>query len=103
MILQKADTHGLCHSVLWQTNVHIYTHMPCEMNAGSHKLCLFRIKCANICPLFISVIYCKVLILCCIIGGCFIFYYNSVSLIDKIFYIAECVFVLFLLIFNPPA
>lgn len=62
MILQKADTHGLCHSVLRQTNIHIYTHMPCEMNAGSHKLCLFRIKCANICLLFISVIYCKVLI-----------------------------------------
>lgn len=37
-ILQKADTHGLCHSVLRQTNVHIYTHMPYEMNAGSHKL-----------------------------------------------------------------
>lgn len=84
---------------------HSLTH--CEMNAGSHKLLLvpcwvckykfvwvFFFICNSLCKVFT-----KYFISCL----CFICYNNSVGLIEKIFYIAESVFVLFLFIFNPSA
>lgn len=77
--------------------------MQCEMNAGSHKLFVCPVPSVQTCT---SIVYvCELLprfMLCRRPQVC-VSFYSSASLIDKKLYIAECVFVLFLSIFNPPA
>lgn len=79
-----------------------YTHIQCETNAGSHKLLFVP---HQVCK-YMSVVYiCNLLqSLHLILYDMPLFLYFVIILsgrLKRLFYIVECVFVLFLFIFNP--
>lgn len=62
---------------------HIHTHNIKWMQVAI-SFCSCHTKCGNLCQLFIFAIYCKVFIInYYMICLCFIFYYNSVKLIER--------------------